>query len=605
MFRIISFFGDVVLLCHSFQTMQAFLDYISFEAVTEVLVSKRVQLADKRHKKHMLHLMSPKMSLGMLTDAERQLLSLLPSRKHWVTLGEKGRYRKTEDGAHLQRRSASQCNKMAIRWTIEKDMSCAVKPAYLLRLESFVTKLQSRVKDVEFKFDAPMVFPEKKDESSCRPLCKFTNLEDSVIIILANKYLTELLNDQFYDESLAFRSKRTYHGQKDYVTSHHDAIARIKEYRMLMADRNLYVSECDLKKFYDTVSHSVVRTCYQKLLRKVAKENPALRFDEINRVFEAYLRCYTFPKNVYCKNHFQDFWEEHCIDEKQRCFKWVDEKLLMKSGVARSYRGLMRMGIGVPQGGALSGLIANMVLNSVDHDVEKEMKPNDLYLRYCDDMIIISTNRQRCHMLFLKYYKGAKKLKLVPHEPEPDLQFGQKEFWKGKSKDAYLWEMGRDNAAEWIGFVGYEMSRNGMIRIRRKSFRKELDKQKSVVFEKVLNKILGKDRVSDSSLYGSLERKLVSMSVGKVAVWNAKFRESKMCWTDGFRELEMNPVLSRQLHELDRHRGMMLSAAAKRIKNFKDKGKKLKRKDMEQLDDEKNPDSRGMVHSYYYQFAKE
>lgn len=92
-------------------------------AVAEVLISKRVQLADKRHKKHMLHLMSPKMSLGIPTDADRQLLSLLPSRKHWVTLGEKGRYRKTEDGAHLQRRSASQCNKMAIQWTIEKDMS--------------------------------------------------------------------------------------------------------------------------------------------------------------------------------------------------------------------------------------------------------------------------------------------------------------------------------------------------------------------------------------------------------------------------------------------------------------------------------------------------
>ena len=78
-----------------------------------------------------------------------------------------------------------------------------------------------------------------------------------------------------------------------------------------------------------------------------------------------------------------------------------------------------------------------------------------------------------------------------------------------------------------------------------------------------------------------------------------------MCWTDGFRELEMNPVLSRQLHELDRHRGMMLSAAAKRIKKMKDKGEILKRKDVEQLDDEKNPDSRGMVHSYYYQFAQE
>ena len=457
-------------------------------AVAEVLISKRVQLADKRHKKHMLHLMSPKMSLGIPTDADRQLLSLLPSRKHWVTLGEKGRYRKTEDGAHLQRRSASQCNKMAIQWTIEKDMSRAVKPAYLLKLETFVTKLQNRVKDIEFRFDAPMVFPEKKDESSCRPLCKFTNLEDSVIIILANKYLTELFNNQFYDESLAFRSKRTYHGQKDYVTSHHDAIARIKEYRKQMSDRNLYVSECDLKKFYDTVSHNVVRKCYHMLLRKVAKENPGLQFDEINRVFEAYLRCYTFPKNVYCKNHCPDFWEENHIDGKCRSFKWVKDELL-DNGIAKSQSGLMRMGIGVPQGGALSGLIANMVLNSVDHEVMSHTKENDLYLRYCDDMIIVSTCRQRCHKLFFTYYNGAKKLKLVPHEPEKRLEFNNPKFWKSKSKNAYLWAMGQTDAAEWIGFVGYEMRRDGMIRIRHKSFRKELDKQKSVVFEKVLDKI--------------------------------------------------------------------------------------------------------------------
>jgi len=100
--------------------MQAFFDYISFWAVADVLISKRVKLADKRHKKHMLHLMSPKMNLGVLTDAERQLLLLLPSRKHWVTLGKKGRYRKIDGDAHLQHRSASQCNKIAIRWTIER-----------------------------------------------------------------------------------------------------------------------------------------------------------------------------------------------------------------------------------------------------------------------------------------------------------------------------------------------------------------------------------------------------------------------------------------------------------------------------------------------------
>lgn len=263
----------------------------------------------------------------------------------------------------------------------------------------------------------------------------------------------------------------------------------------------------------------------------------------------------------------------------------------------------MRLKIGVPQGGALSGLIANMVLNSVDWQVKRQMKDSDLYLRYCDDMIIISTNKSRCRKLFSIYYKGTKALKLVPHEPEKDLQFGQKAFWKGKSKDAYLWAMRQKDAAEWIGFVGYEMRRDGALRIRKKSFRKELDKQTKVVFEKTLDKIKNKKRVSNDSLLSSLESKLISMLVGKISVWNAPFMESEMCWSAGFRELEMNPVLEKQLRELDRHRWMMLGAAKRRIEGAKKKKEGVVRKDLEQIEeDNKNPDSHGMVHSYFYQF---
>lgn len=95
------------------------------------------------------------------------------------------------------------------------------------------------------------------------------------------------------------------------------------------------------------------------------------------------------------------------------------------------------------------------------------------------------------------------------------------------------------------------------------------------------------------------------MSVGKVSVWNAPFIESEMCWSAGFKELEMNPVLKKQLRELDRHRGVMLAAAKRYLKADKSSTKEVIRGDVEQLDKEKNPDKVGMVHSYYYQFARE
>ena len=592
----VSAYGDCLFI------MKSFKEYVSFWEVTEVLISKRVQLCDKRHKKHQLHLLSPKIRLGTTTDSEQMLLSLMPPRKSWVSLSVKTRYRDI-DKEHRQRKPASRCNWQAIKWTISRDLARDTEPPYLLRLRDFVNGIQNRLLEDSFALDSPILFPEKKDETSCRPLCKFVNLEDSVIVILANKYLTELFDNLFYDESLAFRSKRVYHGEEGYVTTHHDAITRIKEYREKWEGERLYVGECDLQKFYDTVCHSVVRKCYYELLKKARKKNPGIEFEEINRVFEAYLKCYSFPRNVLCMNKKQAFWDSNHIEINQRHFKWVDKELL-SLGVAKSHQALWRMRIGVPQGGALSGLIANMVLNTVDWRVKGRMKSRDLYLRYCDDMILISTSKCRCHRLFRTYYNETKNLKLVPHKPEACLLFGKKEFWNSKSKDAYPWGMGLTNAAEWIGFVGYEIRRDGLMRIRKKSFRKELDKQKKVVFEKTLDRIKGKERVSDNSLLSSLDNKLVSMSVGKIAVWNADFIESEMCWAAGFKELEMNPTLSKQLRELDRHRGMMLNAAARRISSMARKGKKLKRKDLKDLEEDKNPDSRGMVHSYYYQFAR-
>ncbi len=579
--------------------MKSFGEYISFWAITDVLINKRVQLADNLHKKHQLHLLSPKMNLGKLKESERTLLSLMPPRRNWVSLSRKTRYRDVGEG-HRQRMAAARCNWQSITWTIKRDLSKGTSFPYLEKLNEFVCKVQARIRDDMFAFDEPELFPEIKDESSCRPLCRFERLDDAVILILANKYLTELFDGMFYDESLAFRSERIYHGE-ECVTSHHHAIVRMKEYRNRWEGKRLYVSECDLQKFYDTVSHRVVRKCYYDMLKKVGKKNPGSAFDDISRVFEAYLKCYSFPRNVYRKKKDQGFWEKNHVEKGQRDFNWVETELLAHK-VAKSHRGLMRMDIGVPQGGALSGLIANMVLNTVDWKVKQQMKKSDLYLRYCDDMIIISTSKSRCERLFSVYSKGTSKLMLVPHKPKA-FEFGKKSFWGVKSKDAYLWEIGRKDAAEWIGFVGYEMRRDGMLRIRKKSFRKELDKQTSVVFEKTLDRIQNETRVSNDSLLRSLESKLISMSVGKIAVWNARFIESEMCWSAGFKELEMNPELAKQLRELDRHRWMMLGAAKRRL-GSKMKGETVVRKDLEQLEDDKNPDSSGMVHSYYYQFKR-
>lgn len=93
----------------------------------------------------------------------------------------------------------------------------------------------------------------------CRPISIFKSYKDRVILSLANKYLTILFDNFFDEDSLAFRAKRNYHTHRNYFTTHHDAIDRILEFRERNAHKNIYVAECDMQKFYDSVRHSIVK----------------------------------------------------------------------------------------------------------------------------------------------------------------------------------------------------------------------------------------------------------------------------------------------------------------------------------------------------------
>lgn len=98
------------------------------------------------------------------------------------------------------------------------------------------------------------------------------------------------------------------------------------------------------------------------------------------------------------------------------------------------------------------------------------------------------------------------------------------------------------------------------------------------------------------------------MSVGKVSVWNYQYMDCEMCWAYGFRELEMNPVLSRQLHMLGHRRNMMLCQAKKSLNGMmKSDGNKIEiveRADSQQLSDN-STEYLGLPDSYYYQFNKQ
>jgi len=94
----------------------------------------------------------------------------------------------------------------------------------------------------------------------------------------------------------------------------------------------------------------------------------------------------TVVKNVlpYNEKCNEKYWsEKHRIPGGH--FGWV-EKDLINLGFFKNIRNAK---IGVPQGGAISGLIANLVLDYADSEILKLKSSKLLYVRFCDDMVIM------------------------------------------------------------------------------------------------------------------------------------------------------------------------------------------------------------------------
>ena len=149
--------------------------------------------------------------------------------------------------------------------------------------------------------------------------------------------------------------------------------------------------------------------------------------------------------------------------KNQYVIKWVDELKEMPVEIQRQR--------GVPQGGALSLLVANIVLNDVDQSIVSTEDPDRLMIRYCDDMVLLHTDRDQCARLMNNYTQSLTGHKLYYHEFEP--YHDRKSFWEVKSHSPYLWgdgDIGSSN--RYIGFLGYELSRKGQLRLRKRNIEK-------------------------------------------------------------------------------------------------------------------------------------
>lgn len=228
---------------------------------------------------------------------------------------------------------------------------------------------------------------------------------DRVIQQAIAQVLTPIFDPGFSDYSYGFRPGR----------SAHDAVYQAREY---IKAGCRWVVDMDLEKFFDTVNHDV-------LMHRVARK---VRDKRVLKLIGKYLR----------------------------------------AGVMENGR-LQQTPEGVPQGGPLSPLLANIVLDDLDKELERR---SHRFVRYADDFLIFVESRSAAERVMasikrfierkLKLKVNMTKSKVAPTDQATFLGFtfkGKKIRWSDKSFKTFKHRLRKLTGRSWFVSMEYRLEK--------------------------------------------------------------------------------------------------------------------------------------------------
>ncbi|HOZ14033.1 MAG TPA: reverse transcriptase domain-containing protein [Tenuifilaceae bacterium] len=541
-------------------------EYFSDKEIIKILCHKRAIAAKKGHDLHFLRNISAK-ACSPHKKCKNEIFTFFPPRNTWIRILKEEREKRDTNAVEI--------NTIQLERTVWKEIkkynsNGESKPEWMIKLESFLLDIKDSVFNQSLGYDIvpPKIIPVLKDKTKneYRPISVFS-LKDLIIIGQISKYLTYCFDPLFSDSSYAFRytnpSKKTF--------NHHQAVQDIIDFKNKIGVP-LYVSECDIKKFYDCVNHEVIIEKFKELVNEV---DAKLKITIDNRailLFHSYLGAFSFNENIYRIEN--QLLINHGISDGK--IPWVKTSELEEVG---SFIDSDK--IGVPQGGAISCLIANIILNHVDRIVNSNSDESTFYCRFCDDMVLMHTNRDKCDELFKVYQKALKEVKLISHKSEPYDVYG-KDFWneKLKSKSPYKWDVYDSTSIEnqrnvpWLSFVGYQIRHDGVIRVRKRSIKKELEKQIHET-DKIIKNAKKSASINEKAIKFRLQQRLISMAVSRCRYGSSRV---SMCWCAGFKLLRTHQNTTNQIRNLDRNREKQIKRLELHLKKIRTPFRKSKKK---------------------------
>lgn len=526
---------------------QPFIHFVSEDRILAILIKERVKWIGKTDESR------------EISPVYKELCQILPARRTWVTPSKKERCQLRNERTNQLKNAAT-----ALKLTIARDRSGECKrkegnkdisrPYYIPKLILFMADIMETIKDGEISLVPPKttgVF-KKKEESdnkviiTFRPISVYDDLKTKVLIKLASEYLTGLLDPLFHEEILSYRQRRNYHGEhpkEKYMTTADDAIPNILRFQK--EHPVIWVAECDIKKFYDIVNHDQVMNALDRLVQEGKIDR--VKASGAISILKSYMDGYNFKESVLDKSREPGWWEPYVKGlgrslglggKNVECqFGWISqEEFFEKGGYSPDSWDNEYRKIGIPQGGVLSTLICNILMNDVDRAVVDMSDKDRLFNRFGDDIILMHSDAEKCEELFQAYKKSLTKHQLVYHDESIVSSFKNGSlvlpaYWDEKTKAPFRWGEGEGNAAEWIGFVGYEISCHGDVRLRKSTLKKQ--------FNKICHRY----------------HFITSFETIETDVPHCMKAFDRVSWSIlKFNQLNFNPASRKQMHHLDRYR---------------------------------------------------
>lgn len=258
--------------------MLSFIEYASEKRILELLIKERVKIALKGKMQNIssVNVVSKSGEGASLMIAEEMFL-LMPPRRTWLRPSSRERVSKEGSGA----KPLKQVLMRSVALTIKKHRKTPDKYRYLKHLDNFIKRIQEDIQGcASLTFSSIHIIPKKKKKDAegviiNRPICVFESLREKLLISLASKYLSEVFDPFLHEEVLSYRPPRMYHNSETPVLTDRDhAIEYLQDYRKKHRCRGLYVTECDIQKYFDTINHDVIRRRFKALADEVKKLHP-------------------------------------------------------------------------------------------------------------------------------------------------------------------------------------------------------------------------------------------------------------------------------------------------------------------------------------------